>query len=378
MSLRMRALPALALLLAPASLAAQAAGSGFPGGLGAGAAVGFETYGFGDPAQTGISRISLLTVPFALRTALPGAATLEFSGAWARGTLEQAGGGTSTLQGFTDSQLSLSLPVKRDVATVTAVAILPTGTSRMTADQAAVAGVVASELLPFRISNWGAGGAAGLSTALAHSFGALGVGASASYLVARQYDLEDPGAFAYRPGNQLRARVALDLATGAAGKASLQLTYLHSQDDRFGGANVFRPGDRFQAMASYAFAAGARASGIVYGGVLHRAEGAYLVALAPTPGAQNLFLAGGGARIPLGGAVMLPSVDVRVLRRTSGLDQGEVVGVGGSAELPASPGITFVPSLRARFGKVLVSQGSETGFNGFDLALGIRFGAGTQ
>ncbi len=188
----------------------------------------------------------------------------------------------------------------------------------------------------------------------------------------------DPGAFAYRPGNQLRARVALDLSTGPAGKASLQLTYLHSQEDRFGGSNVFRPGDRFQAIGSYAFAAGQRASGIVYGGVLHRAEGTYLVALQSTASAQNLFLAGGGARIPLQSIVVLPSLDVRVLRRTSALDQGEVVGVGGSAELPTSSGVTFVPSLRARFGRVLVSQGSDTGFNGFDVALGIRFGAGIQ
>ncbi len=378
MSLRSFAVPALALLLAPVGAAAQAVGSSFQTGLGAAAAVGFESYSFSDAAQTGISRMSLLTVPFGVRTALPGAASLEFSGAYARGSLDRADGSSISLQGLTDSQLSLSLPVKRDVATITAVAILPTGKSRMTADEAVVAGVVASELLPFRISNWGAGGAAGASAALAHSFGAVGLGASAAYLVARQYDLVEPGAFSYRPGNQLRARVALDLSTGPAGKASLQLTYLHSQEDQFSGSNVFRPGDRFQAIGSYAFAAGQRASGIVYGGVLHRAEGTYLAVVQSTASAQNLFLAGGGARIPLRGAVVLPSLDVRVLRRTSGLDQGEVVGIGGSAELPATTGVTFVPSLRARFGRVLVSQGSETGFNGFDLALGIRFGAGIQ
>ncbi len=196
----------------------------------------------------------------------------------------------------------------------------------------------------------------------------------------RQYDLGALGAFGYRPGNQLRARLAFDLATGPAGKASLQLTYLHSQEDRFSGTNVFRPGDRFQAMGSYAFAAGRQASAILYAGWLHRAEGAYLVALGATPSAQNLFLGGGGARIPLGGSgtVLMPTLDLRLLRRSSSTDQGEVVGLGSALEVPTEAQITFVPSVRARFGRVLALPGSSTGFNGADIALGVRFGGGAQ
>ncbi len=55
-----------------------------------------------------------------------------------------------------------------------------------------------------------------------------------------------------------------------------------------------------------------------------------------------------------------------------------MVGVGGSAELPAAGRLTLVPSVRARFGRVQVSPGSTSGFNGADLALGIRFGAGAR
>ncbi len=376
--MRYRALLALSLLVALAPAGAAAQGGSQPGslGLGAGAAVAFESYGFGDAQQTGIDRISLLTAPFAARTRLARAATLEFSGAYARGTLTRADGSKVTLAGFTDSQVALEVPVKPEVATVTAVAILPTGTSQMSPDEAVVAGVVASELLPFRISNWGAGGAAGVSAAVAHSTGTVGLGASASYLVARQYDLVEPGALAYRPGNQLRARVALDLNTGPAGKASLQLTYLHSNDDRLGGANVFRAGDRIQAIGSYAFAAARNTSGIVYAGVLHRAEGAYVVSLAATSSAQNLFLAGGGMRVVLSRATLLPSVDVRVLRRSNGQGEGEMGGIGGSAELPLRGGLTLMPGVRARLGRALLSQGVSSGFTGVDVSLGVRFGAG--
>jgi hypothetical protein len=373
-----RALPALSLLvaLAPATAAAQGGSPPVLQDLRGGMAAAFETYGFSDAQQTGIDHVSLLTVPFGARTRLLGSSSLEVSGAYARGQLTHQDGTTVTLAGFTDTQIALAVPLKQDVATVTAIASLPTGVSRMTADEAIVAGVVASDLLPFRISNWGAGGAAGVSGAVAHSLGAVGIGASASYLVGHEYDLVEPGAFAYRPGNQLRARVAVDLSTGPAGKASLQLTYLHSGEDQLAGANVFRAGDRIQGMGSYAFAAGTRTAGIAYAGVMHRAQGAYLVVLGPTPSAENVFVAGGGFRVAVARAVLLPSLDLRILRRSDGLGEGEVTGIGGSAELPVRAGLTLLPSARARLGRVLLSQGNSSGFTGVDLAIGVRFGAG--
>ncbi|HEX9108778.1 MAG TPA: hypothetical protein VF832_16145, partial [Longimicrobiales bacterium] len=230
----------LLLLLGPAALRAQAPG----GGLSA----GYESYRFSDPEQTGMKTVSLLTVPLAARVPLFAGAALDLHGAWARGTMQLADGSTVTLQGPTDTQIGLVLPLKRDVASLTAVALLPTGVQKETLDEALVAGVLASELLPFRISNWGAGGAGGMAAALEHAFGRFGVGGSASYLVARRYSLLQETGFAYRPGNQLRARLAFDATTGATGKASLQLTYLHSSEDAVDGTNLFRPGDRFQAM----------------------------------------------------------------------------------------------------------------------------------
>jgi len=342
-----------------------------------GASAKYESYRFSDPAQTGIESIGLLTLPFAARAPLFAGSTLEVAGAWARGTVRQVDGSTATLQGFTDTQVALVLPLRPQLATVTAVAILPTGKERQTAEEAEVAGIVAADLLPFEISNWGAGGGAGMSAAVAHSLGSVGVGASASYLVGRSFDLMDQSGYAYRPGNQLRARVALDAAAGAAGKLSLQLTYLHSNRDVLNGSNLFRSGDRFQAMGSLAFAAGGRASGIVYAGIMHRAQGTYLFAVPTELPSQQLFLGGGGLRLPLGASVLLPSADLRVIRRSDGLQQGVLAGIGGSAELAlSSSSVLVVPEARARFGNVVVSEGSQTGFRGFELGIGIRFGGG--
>ena len=357
----------LPLLVLPVTARAQSPG--------AGVSAGYESYHFSDPEQTGMQTISLLTVPLAARVPLFGGAALDLHGAWARGSMRLADGSTVTLQGPTDTQLGLVLPLKRDVASLTAVALLPTGKQKETLDEALVAGVLASELLPFSISNWGAGGAAGMAAAVEHAFGRFGVGGSASYLVARRYDLLEENGFAYRPGNQLRARLALDATTGATGKASLQLTYLHSSEDAVDGSNLFRPGDRFQAMGSWAFAAGERSSGILYAGVFRRDQASFLVARPVQPPAQTLFMAGGGARLPVGRSVLLPSLDMRVLRRSDGLSQGVMAGLGGSAQIPLG-GVTVLPEARARLGHVVVSEGSETGFTGFDLGLGVRFGGG--
>ncbi len=363
-----RLVPALALAtaLAPAGALAQAPSAGL--------AASYEGYHFRDPTQTGIDAVSLLTVPVAVRVPFFLGSSLSLDGAYARGTLKLEDGSKVTLSGFTDTQLSLVLPVHGEMASVTAVAILPTGMERQTLDEAMLAGVIASELLPFRISNWGAGGAGGLAVAAAHSTGRFGLGVSASYLVGRRYDLLSEPEFGYRPGNQLRGRLALDLNTGSSGKASLQLTYLHSSTDQVDGANLYRSGDRVQVMSSYAFAAGARASGLVYAGLLRRARSTYLSAGPTQPEAQDLYLVGGGLRLPLGGWVLLPATDVRVVRRADGLDQGTIVGVGASAQIPIGRRALVLPQARARFGRVLVAQGSSTGFTGFDLGMGVRFG----
>ncbi len=375
-----RALPALCLLAALAPLPAKAQGGLTPAlpFLSGGAGAAFEMYRFGDAQPTGVDRISVYTAPFAARTRLVGASALEVTGAYASGRLTRLDGSTTTLSGFTDTQISLVLPVKEQVATVTVVAIVPTGKATMSADEAIVAGVVASELLPFRVSSWGAGGAAGLSAAVAHSLGAVGLGASAAYVVGREFDLVTPGEFAYRPGNQLRARIALDLSRGPAGKGSLQVTYLHSSEDRLSGSNVFRPGDRLQAVASYAFATGWRGSGLAYAGLLHRARGTYLIDLGAPPAALNLFLVGGGLRVPVGASVLMPSVDARVLRRADGTGEGEIVGLGSAAELPIGAGLTLLPSVRGRLGRALASPGATTGFTGVELSLGARFGGGVR
>lgn len=361
-------LPLAALLTLPVSTAAQTAG------WQAGPRIGYEMYRFGDPASAGIETLSLLTLEFDVYAAL-GRAGLDVNGAFARGTLTRPDGSDVEVAGVTDTRIQLVLPLVRERWTVSAIAVLPTGDAKLSEADAEVAGAIAADLLPFRISNWGSGGGFGIGSNLASRFGDFGLGIGATYLVGREFDLGDADAFAYRPGNLLALRAVVDRNVGRSGKLSLQLTLQRSNDDQGNGANFYRPGDRYQALGSYAFAAGGRASGIVYGGVQHRTTGVFLLQESAQAPSEDLALAGGALRVRAGSALVQPLVEVRLLRRQDGVGQGFLVGAGGSVEWRLTPGVALAPTVKARFGNVLVRAGQESGFTGLDLGMSLRFGA---
>jgi len=339
----------------------------------AGAGVFFERYGFSDAASLGIESVTLLTVPFAVRFDATPAIGLQLSGAWARGSMTPANGQELTMAGLTDTELRATFAFRNQAFVLTAIALLPTGHSQLTDNEAQVAGLIAADVLPFRITNWGTGGGFGASVSAAAPVGSFAAGVSAGYVVAREFEpLDADQSFVYRPGNQLHITAALDRDVGTTAKASLRLSFQAFATDEANGANLYQAGSRFQATGSYAFAAGARASAIVYAGFLHRAEGQFEVQTDVRP-AQDQFLAGGGIRFPLGRGILQPGLDLRLLSGTDDADSGHTIGVGATAEWPVG-GATVAPALRARFGSAQGS-GSESAFTGAEAGLAIRFGS---
>lgn len=353
------------LVLAPTAHAQNPWGS-----VGAGAS--FELYHFNSPDQVDLKTLSLLTLPFQAQANLSRQLTLAVSGAFANGRLERADGTTSTVSGLTDTQVRMTLGLGRDLVTITGIALLPTGKSKLTLDEVDVAGAIAADVFPFAISNWGSGGGFGLSTAVAYPLGSgFAGGLSVGYVVAREFEPIQDNQFSYRPGNQLHVQAAIDRTFGSAGKVALQLSMQKFQDDQLDGANLYQAGDRWQATGSYAFAAGARSSGIAYVGYLRRQHGTYIDENRIAP-AQNLAFAGIGLRVPAGTGVLEPRVNIRVLN-TDGDSKGYTTGIGASGDWTVGA-VSLRPSALARFGSVTVNAGQKSGFTGFDLGMGLRFG----
>jgi hypothetical protein len=345
----------------------------------AGAGVSWESYGFGTEDAANLQRLSLFTVPVSAQFGLGSRTRLAVRGAFAEGVLVRANGTSETLSGPVDTEVRLGFDIgspHRSLTTLSAVVLLPTGNSTHTLGEAEVAGAIASELLPFRIHHWGTGGGMGASAGTSYRLARGSIGASASYLVAREFEpvqVDGIAPFVYRPGNQLQLRASVEQAVGETGKAALALTIQHHDEDELAGINLYRAGMRYHAMASYAFATGPQSSGILYAGGLHRSRGEVLMErLLPVP-AQDLLLAGVGLRTRVGRSILLPALDARLHRSEDGVGQGYLVGLGSSLELPAG-NTTLVPSARVRAGNLVVRSDQETTLVGFEVGLSARLG----
>jgi hypothetical protein len=340
----------------------------------AGAAVRFESYSFDAVEAVNLDGIQLLTMPVSARVLLGSRFELGIAGAFARGSATRADGQERELSGLTDTEVRLTARLLDDRVRVGVVGLLPTGTTELSLEELDVAGLVASDLLPFAISHWGSGGGIGLSAAGALPVAAgTTLGLSAGYVLAREYDPLGTQQFSYRPGNQLHVRAALDHALGSTAKASLQLTYLQFGADEADGNNLYQTGDRLQALGTLAFAAGARGSAIVYAGYLRRLEGEYLDQVFGATPAQDLLYAGGSLRQPLGGVVLVPGLDLRVVGSDDGVDQGYTISGGAGVEL-ALGRLVVAPNARLRFGRLTVRADQESNYTGFDVGVTLRNG----
>jgi hypothetical protein len=372
---RVRAAAALiALALCPAAAPAQA----LPGletlRLGTGAS--FETYQFLDPAIVGVSRLSLATVPFGARVRPLERLQLQVGGAYAHGSLRRTDGSDATLSGLTDTEIRASYTLGRDLVVLSAAYLAPTGRATHTLDEAEVAGTIASDLLPFRISQWGSGGGMALGTSVAVPVAGFGVGAGIGYTVAQEFEALDvpEERWAYLPGNELRLRLGVDRTLGSTGMAALLVNLQRYDEDRIQGENLLQPGNRYDVTGYYTFAVGAVASAVTYLGVAHRDQGTFAAQIPGIP-AQDLVFAGAGARVPLGGTVFVPAVEGRLFRRSDGFNQGHLAGLGASLEWPVGS-VVLVPTVRSRFGTVLLWEGEEASFRGGEFGVSVRMGAG--
>lgn len=341
---------------------------------GAGVGTTFEFFSFADPTAVGIESLSLLTVPFAGRAEITSRLALVVNGAWARGALKPVTGSERSVAGLTDTEVRATFGIGNDALNFSAIALLPTGHATLDADEAEVAGAVAADVLPFRISNWGTGGGFGASVAAARALGrTASAGFSVGWVAAREFEpVLGQADFVYRPGNQLHLTGAIDASVGASTRGSLRISYQRYDTDRANGANLYQSGDRLQVTGSWAFAAGPSANGIVYAGVQHRDRGEHETGALSTP-SQDLILAGVGGRMPLGRGVLQPTLDIRVLSGAEDAPRGYTAGLGVSAEFPVGAAL-LVPTVRARIGDARTPSDTGSRYSGAELGMAIRFG----
>lgn len=332
----------------------------------------FETYSFSDDEQVGIESVSLFTIPFGARAVLAPGLQVQLFGNYASGTVTASGGGESTLSGLTDTDIQVDYTIGQDALTLTGVFSLPTGSTTLNEEERTVAGLMAADLLPFAVSNWGTGGGVAFQAAAAGRLGGLGAGVSVGYRLASDFEPVAEDEFTYAPGDELRVQVALDANMGGGSKFSLLAGFQDFSDDAVEGTNVFQAGRRLSGTASIAFPAGYRGAGVFYASVIHREKGTALTTPFVGSPKQDLVLVGGQFRVLWGSTWVRPRVDGRAFRTENGLGQGFLGGVGLSLEIPGG-GLTWMPGVTGRFGRVEVVSGRESTFTGLEAGLSVRF-----
>jgi hypothetical protein len=346
-----------------------------------------QSYTFDDAEAAGLSEFRLMSAPFAVVLPIGDRLSLLASGAFAEGRATGTDGSQATLSGLTDTEVGVAFALGPDRVVLTAGAALPTGQSTHSLEEAAVAGVVAAELLPFAVTNWGSGGGVGGDMAVAFQSGAWGIGLAGGYRAASEYEPLTGETFAYRPGNQIRARVALDRDVGTSSTFSILVGVQQFTEDQMRGSNLFQSGNRLEGMMSYAFPIGLRSSALLYGGAYHRAQGALLLDESALDGAgdspsQQLFTGGLDLRIPLGRkATFLPGTEMRAFRSADGIGQGWIGTAGATLELIIAgrrfgPRTVLSSSARFRMGHVIIDEDSESNLMGWEAGITLRVETG--
>jgi hypothetical protein len=365
---RALALAALVAVAVPCALRAQ---GGVPVG-GVRFLSGLEARSVSFDAGLGIKSVSEFAIPIGVMwTAAPRLA-FDFGASYASvsRTPEAAGQSKATVSGLTDTQVRAIYQVVPDVVVVTLAANLPTGKTKLTSDELVAAGVVASDLIPFPVANFGSG--ANVTTGVAVAVPVLGwaVGLAGSYRLTSGYTPLAAVDSSYKPGGELKLRVGADRVVGQ-GRVSLGFTYSTFADDAFGGAQIYRPGKRYITQGSWSFPVGNLGLAL-YAWDLYRDGGTVLVGGSTTE-KQNVLTAGAAATVQLGRNVLRPQIEYRI--QSAGVSTmaaaGHLLSLSARYQFALGERFALQPAVRFDTGNQIYN-GATIGLAGWGLSVGLR------
>jgi hypothetical protein len=366
---------ALALTLAAPARAQSAAGAEVR------LAPQFLQYRFASPANETVSQ---LAIPLFVAIPLGERISIDVGTSYASSRVA-SDNGTSVISGLTDTQVRGNLTLGSDFVVLTAGLNLPTGTSSVTLDQFAAAGLIGNDFLGFPISNMGTGFAVTGGVAVARPMGVWNLGVGGAMRRSTAYEPFDvPGqTLRFQPGNEYRLRVGVDRPVGA-GRAALGLTYSTFGRDDAGGS-VYNTGDRVIAQGLYAGSLSGREVTVAAYNVF-RAPGSY--ASGDPAGRENIANLFASVGLSALGTMLEPSVEVRHWLQnvpasasptgaSAARSQSSVLGtVGLRTRVAVGPARLF-PSVGYTVGSLAVADAAgapqRAGLTGFRAQMAVGF-----
>lgn len=376
---------AVALLLWVALGAAGAAGQE----VASGARV--QAYALGEGEGFLVRSLTLVTLPVHARVPLGSSLALSVNGGFASARASLRNGESTRMSGPVDTRVAMEL--SRGAWVVTGVAALPTGSVVSSLDEAALVGLMSTDVLPFAVTQWGAGGGFAADVGYGFQSADLSFRLSAGGSLTTGSTLLGAGGSTLDPGRQVRARLGIDAPTGEAGIASILVGFQRFTADAYQGQSIFTAGSRWEVVGTYAFPMGVSEGGLVYGGVYHLGRAASdlgantLAALGNAVvgvggrAPRTTFLGGTELRVRRGAVLYAPRADLRFVRSQDGVGQGWLGSVGGRMEwdrLARVLGgqVRLEPTLMLRLGGLVGAMGERTRVVGWEAGATLRWEGG--
>ena len=330
-------------------------------------------------AEPGDATISQLAIPLFVSVPMGERFTFDVGTSYASSRVV-SGGSASEISGLTDTELRGNLTLGSDRVVLTAGLNLPTGTSSVSPDQLAAAGLIGSDFLAFPISNMGTGLALTGGLAVARPIGAWNVGLGGAVRRSTAYEPYDvPGStLRFQPGNEYRARVGIDRSAGA-GQVALGLTYSAFGEDAAGGS-VYNTGDRLIAQGAYS----GGPNGVTIAAFnVFRAPGSY--ASGEPAGRENIADVAASVAFDALGTRVEPSVELRHWLQSvpatpiaAERSQSSVLATVGVRTRLSLGGLRVFPSAGYTAGRLATVDGAgalaSARLTGFRAQVGMRMG----
>lgn len=321
------------------------------------------------------TKISELSIPLYVLVPVSSGFSIDVGTAYAQARVQQTLGGSttsSTISGFTDTQIRGNYVIGNDFIVLTGGINLPNGTSTVTPQQLVAADLIGSDFLALPISSLGTGLGATAGIAVTRPLGDWNIGVGASLRRSAGYDpLDAPGGpvLHYQPGNEYRARIGADHGIGT-GRLTLGLTYSSFGDDNLAGS-VYNTGDRYIAQLSFDNTVGSGRLGIdawnLFRGNGTLADGAF-------DGHENIGNVDLAYGVPAGRLIIEPSVEARTWTQKNAA--ASLLGTIGLRVEVRAHGLVVSPSggySVGRLGSIGAPGPSDTTpMRGFHAILAIR------
>ena len=340
----------------------------------------FKTWGF--EKESGLDRFTEFAFPVTYSLPVNRRLSIDFVTSPFFSTLSPIAGNSESFNSLSDSYIRTSYILGDNLAIINFGASLPSGKTKLDAEELEIAGIAANRPLDNPVSNLGTGVNLNFGLAIAQKLGPWVLGIGAGYAYRGEFDVIDIEAdttASIEPGDEFNLTLGIDrdfeLQNGKA-KLIADLVYTTYRKDDLANLSrspVFEAGDKIVAQARFLFPLAA------FKPVMLTLRNRWRL----NNKSNNAALIDNGNELELGVNLFHPVterlqfkylLDSKFYSNTVNDSEGAVVfGIGLGVDYGFSQHVAIDPSIKFSKGKINTGPGTDVGIAGLEFSIGLAF-----